>query len=161
MLRRTVGRESIAPMSKLNPILQQVYNNLKKDKTPEEKPVDWPLIAAAKVAAEKLQGIYKELMNKRYQLVEVPEKVREDLGNTIVSKEQQIIRLQKEIAEAKIQYKELEGQWVEGMKSYEAIELYYQPQIIALKTQADYVPLAQRATVSRRRKQKKPKNDVL
>ena len=139
----------------LNPILKKIYEEHKKP--PEQAPTDWALIEAAKVAKEQLSAIRKDLASKFYQLVQSPLDVRTALDKRMTEIEAEMVRLQEELAEAKADYLESETQWLEGKKSFEAIELYYKPQIISLETQASYVPLSQRATVSRRRKKpKKP-----
>ena len=133
--------------------LKQVYDQLKKP--PEQAPSDWPLIEAAKVAKEQLDSILKDIALKHSELVQAPLDVRTALDKRMTEIEAQIASLQQELIEVKAEYLESETQWVEGQKSFEAIKVYYEPQLISLRTQANYIPLAQRSTVSRRKKPKK------
>ena len=141
-------------MSPLTGPLKKVYEQMKAG--PEKAPSDWALIEAAKVAKEQLDSILKDIALKHSQLVQAPLDVRTALDKRMGEIEAQIASLEQELIEAKAEYLESEIQWVKGQKSFEAIKVYYEPQLISLRTQADYIPLAQRSTVSRRRKRKKP-----
>ena len=136
--------------------LKKIYEEYKKP--PEQAPSDWALIEAAKVAKGQLNAIRKDLAIKFQELVLGPQEVRQAIDDDIQEMEAEILRLQEEIIIAKEQYAASEQTWVQGQQSYEAIEIYYRPQITSLDMQASYVPLSQRATVSRR-KRKKPKNN--
>ena len=139
-------------MDRLNPLLRKVYE---AHTASEDAPSDWALIKAAKYAKEKLDGIRKDLRIKFEELVLVPQETRQQIEDKITKMEEQILHLQEEIKEAKAQHLRVEEQWISGQESYTAIELFYKPQILTLETQSEYVPLSQRATVSRRRKPKK------
>ena len=137
----------------LNPFLQEVYDAAKEP--PEQAPTDWLLIEAAEVAKEQLEVIRKDMAMKFAQLVQMPLDIRTELDRKIVEMEAEVARLQEAIADAKAQYINVEQQWISGQESYEAIKVFYQPQVRSLETQANYLPLSQRATVSRWKK--KPK----
>ena len=142
-------------MSPLTGPLKKVYEQMKEP--PKKAPSDWALIEASKVAQQQLDSILKDIALKHSQLVQAPLDVRTALDKRMVEIEAQIASLQQELIEAKADYVESETQWLEGQKSFEAIKVYYEPQLISLRTQANYIPLAQRSTVSRRRKPKNKK----
>ena len=137
-------------MTPLNPFLQRVKDSMQKPAP--EAPADALLIAAAEAAREEIETINKNLKLKFFQLVEAPLSVRTNLDKKIGDMTAEVARLQEAIVEGKEQFIESETKWIAGQKSYEAIKEYYRPQLLSLEAQADYVPLAQRATVSRRKK---------
>lgn len=137
----------------LNPLHQKIYDAMKKP--PEKAPTDWLLIEEAEVAKEELEVIRKDMAMKFAQLVQMPLDIRTELDRKIVEMEAEVARFQEAIADAKAQYINVESQWIQGQESYEAIKVFYEPQVRSLETQANYLPLSQRATVSRRKK--KPK----
>ena len=143
-------------MDMLNPLLRQVYE---AHKEPENAPADWALIQASKIAKEKIDALKKDLSIKYHELVLIPQETRQKIGDEIDAMEEEIRLLYQDIKEAKADYVQIEEQWKKGEETFASIELFYKPQITALEAQADYTPLAQRATVTRRRKPKRKPND--
>ena len=141
----------------LNPFLQKVYDATKEP--PEKAPSDWLLIEAAERAKEELETIRKDIALKEQGLVLIPQNIRQQLDDGMVRKEQMILRLQQELIDDWEQYDRVEQQWIKGKESLEAIRDFYRPQLLSLEAQASYVPLTQRATISRRKKKPKQQKD--
>ena len=114
------------------------------------------LIEAAERAKEELEKIDRDIKLKEQELVARPQAVRQTLDDRMINAEKQIKRFQLQLIDDKEQFLKVEEQRIRGQESLESIKKFYQPQIESLKVQADYLPLAQRPTVSLR-KRKKPK----
>lgn len=141
----------------LNPFHQQLYDSL-KEPTPD-LPSDHHLIEAAELAKQELRVINKDLQRKYGQLIQQPKDLRDALELKQARLIKQIAQLQEDLAVNEEELEQCQAHLIKGEKAYASIKEHLKPQIIALETQAAYVPLSMRALMYKRRANKPQQDD--